>query len=134
LNEYADLAIQGSHDKNVNYTTMNTKVAKFSTLIENRMVHVPNLIKLDVETHEPEVLEGFGFNLEIVDAYLIEVLNREAANKLNELFKGTNFNFYNLNDETLEVYEYDCFKYTGNYNYFVVNPNLALQMKSLKIK
>jgi FkbM family methyltransferase len=132
LNEFSDLAILGNHNSEVNYTTMESKVSKFSTLIESELVHIPNLVKLDVETHEPEVLEGFGFDLEKVDAYLIEVLNNDAAKKLNELFRGTIFKIFNLNDENLEVYEYAEFKYTGCYNYFVVKPNLAREMKTLK--
>jgi len=133
LNEFADLAIQGTHDSNVNYTTMTSKVSRLSTLIETGLLHMPTLVKIDVETHEPEVLEGFGFDLELVDAYLVEVLNEEAAKKLNGLFQNKNFRFFNLNDATFEVIEYENFRYTGNYNYFVVKPDLALEMKTLKI-
>ena len=132
LNEYADLAIQGTHDSNINYTTLKSKVSRFSTLVQDKLVHIPNLVKIDVETHEPEVLEGFGLNLELVDAFLIEVLNDEAANKLNKLFQNMNFRIFNLNDETFEVFEYDYFRYTGNYNYFVLKPNLVAEMKTLK--
>ena len=88
-------------------------------------------MKLDVETHEPEVMGGFGFSISEVDAYLIEVLNAEAANKLNELFANSDYEYFNLDDEKFEVRKTENFIYTGLTNYFVIKSYLASELTSL---
>jgi FkbM family methyltransferase len=131
LNEYADQAIQGLHDESISYKEKSVKVVTLDTLIKNRSISKPNLVKLDVETHEPEVMGGFGFSISEVDAYLIEVLNAEAANKLNELFANSDYEYFNLDDEKFEVRKTENFIYTGLTNYFVIKSYLASELKSL---
>jgi FkbM family methyltransferase len=59
-----------------------------------------DLIKIDVETHEPEVLDGFRAHL---DAFhpdmLIEVLDDDIAARLNGILAGRNYFYYDI-DET----------------------------------
>jgi FkbM family methyltransferase len=131
LNEYADQAIQGLHDESISYKEKSVKVVTLDTLIKNKSISKPNLVKLDVETHEPEVMGGFGFSISEVDAYLIEVLNAEAANKLNELFANSDYEYFNLDDEKFEVRKTENFIYTGLTNYFVIKSYLASELKSL---
>jgi hypothetical protein len=45
---------------------------------------LPNLVKLDVETHEPQVLEGFGKPLNASMVFLIEVLNDDLGMKVQK--------------------------------------------------
>ena len=131
LNEYADQAIQGLHDESISYKEKSVKVVTLDTLIKNKSISKPNLVKLDVETHEPEVMGGFGFSISEVDAYLIEVLNAEAANKLNELFANSDYEYFNLDDEKFEVRKTEKFIYTGLTNYFVIKSYLASELTSL---
>ena len=131
LNEYADQAIQGLHDESISYKEKSVKVVTLDTLIKNKSISKPNLVKLDVETHEPEVMGGFGFSISEVDAYLIEVLNAEAANKLNELFANSDYEYFNLDDEKFEVRKTENFIYTGLTNYFVIKSYLASELTSL---
>ena len=131
LNEYADQAIQGLHDESISYKEKSVKVVTLDTLIKNKSISKPNLVKLDVETHEPEVMGGFGFSISDVDAYLIEVLNAEAANKLNELFANSDYEYFNLDDEKFEVRKTEKFIYTGLTNYFVIKSYLASELTSL---
>jgi FkbM family methyltransferase len=59
-----------------------------------------DLMKIDVETHEPEVLEGFRAHL---DAFhpdmLIEVLDDDVAARLNGILAGRRYLYYDI-DET----------------------------------
>lgn len=98
LNTFGDLAITGSHKEDLTLRKIETPVTQVSTLLASKVIRKPNLVKLDVETHEREVLEGFHFDLNEVDAFLVEVLNEEAAAKLNDLFDGLGFQFFNVDD------------------------------------
>lgn len=60
-----------------------------------------DLLKIDVETHEPEVLQGFSKLLHRHrPALLIEVLNNECAERLQPLLEGMDYRFYNINEKT----------------------------------
>lgn len=60
-----------------------------------------DLVKIDVETHEPEVLEGMLDMLRTDrPALIIEILNEEVANRVNGLLGGMDYLFYVLDDST----------------------------------
>ena len=57
------------------------------------------LMKIDVETHEPEVLDGFRGHLDRFHPdMLIEVLDESIAARLNGLLAGRNYLFYDVNE------------------------------------
>jgi FkbM family methyltransferase len=62
-----------------------------------------DLIKIDVETHEPEVLDGFRTHLDTFHPdMLIEVLDDEIAARLDRILAGRNYLYYDI-DETAGV-------------------------------
>ena len=132
LNTFTDLAMTGSHKEDLTLRQIETRVAQVSTLLEAKVILKPNLVKLDVETHEYEVLEGFHFDLSEVDAFLIEVLNENEATKLNNLFKGLEFRFFNIDDSKNTVRETKAIHKSDQYNYFVVKVSHVDQMQLLK--
>lgn len=132
LNTFADLAIEGVHKEDKTLEKISTAVVQISTLLIRGDTAKPQLVKIDVETHESEVLEGFRFDLAEVDAYLVEVLNSGAAMKLNQLFNGQGFDFYNIDDDRDSVRQTDKFYKSDKYNYFVIKPELARQLRSLQ--
>jgi FkbM family methyltransferase len=60
-----------------------------------------DLMKIDVETHEPEVLAGF---IDILrrdkPTLLIEILNDKVAARVEEQVRGLGYLFYNIDDVT----------------------------------
>jgi FkbM family methyltransferase len=59
-----------------------------------------DLMKIDVETHEPEVLDGFRAHLDTFHPdMLIEVLDDEIAARLDGILAGRNYLYYDI-DET----------------------------------
>ena len=54
-------------------------------------------MKLDIEMHEPEALEGLGkYLLEFKPVIIIEVLTNEMAKKLNTFFHLENYKLFHL--------------------------------------
>ena len=60
-----------------------------------------DLLKIDVETHEPAVLRGFH---ELIKrdrpSMLIEILNDEVAQQVSALLEGLEYQYYNIDDVT----------------------------------
>jgi FkbM family methyltransferase len=78
-------------------TTINTTTLN-SFLKENNISHV-DLVKIDVETHEPEVLNGFSdFLFQCKPTILIEVLTDDVGDKIDSLFKGSGYLYFNINE------------------------------------
>lgn len=66
----------------------------------NKITHI-DLIKIDVETHEPKVIEGMRESLKhFRPIILIEILNRDVANGISVHFEGLNYVYYNINEVT----------------------------------
>jgi len=82
----------------------------------------PNLIKLDVETHEPQVLEGFGELLNTSMVFLIEVLNDDLGLKLQKFFPSDKFDYWNINDQLGTVRKTESIVKSDFYNYFICSP------------
>jgi FkbM family methyltransferase len=56
-----------------------------------------DLIKIDVEMHEPEIIQGLGKYLtDFKPVIFIEVLTQEIADKLNHLFSDNDFQLFHL--------------------------------------
>ncbi len=72
---------------------------KLDTFIEQNKIEEISLIKMDVETLEPEVLEGFSNYLQMYKpAMLIEVLNDEVGGRVYEQIKNLGYLFFNINE------------------------------------
>jgi hypothetical protein len=77
-------------------------VVSVTTLDEYQVLHnllKIDLIKMDVETHEPAVLEGMlAIVARDLPALIIEVLNDTVANKVNMLLAKFDYKYFLLDD------------------------------------
>ena len=135
ISNYTGDAVIYTADKNFAYSvTVNQNLwvkdsepikidIKTSTLkdyIEQQNIHSIDLMKIDVETHEPEVMEGFAeYFLRFKPILLIEILNEEIARKLNPYFDPAVFDFYNI-DELVGVKKVDALSKSDYYNFLIV--------------
>lgn len=88
-----------------------------------------DLVKIDVETHEPEVLEGFGEYLaRFKPNMLIEILNDEVGAKIRNIVDGLDYLYFNI-DENKGIRQVQKIEHSDYYNYLLCNKVTALQLK-----
>lgn len=73
------------------------KLKKISTFVEEERLKKIDLMKIDVETHEPEVLEGMGEYLELMKpSILIEILNNEVGSRVQNRLEGKGYLYFKI--------------------------------------
>lgn len=117
-------------NKNLNSPDTKTIETKVQTItlnsfIRNNGIKKIDLMKIDVETHEPEVLEGFSdYLMEFRPALLIEILNDEVGNRVNDLVRNAGYLYFNI-DENGAVRRVDKILKSDYYNYLLCDSKTA---------
>lgn len=84
-----------------------------------------DLMKIDVETHEAEVLEGFAGHLrQFRPTLLIEVLNDEVGARVQELVGGMAYLYFNI-DERSGTRRVETIGKSDYYNYLLCSEETA---------
>ena len=113
-----------SHPKQKVYE-MQIKTMKLATFIEQHIFKKIDLMKIDVETHEPEVLAGMEKYLDqFRPTMLIEILNDEVGKKVEALVKDKGYLYFNI-DETNGIRKVDHIFKSDYYNYLLCNQETA---------
>lgn len=90
------------------------------------------LVKIDVETHEPEVLSGFKVSLrKFQPVMLIEILNEEVGKKVEDLILGLDYMYFNI-DEKGGIRQTSNIVKSDYYNYLLCNKEVANSLGLLK--
>lgn len=98
---------------------------KLSTIIENYSILHIDLIKIDVETHEVEVLHGMGKYLnKMRPTFIIEVINDDVAMGVQNLLEDKNYLYFNI-DENKGIRQTDKINKSDYYNYLICQPSIA---------
>lgn len=79
----------------------NVEVETIDHFVQANKITRIDLIKIDVETHEPKVIEGMRESLKhFRPIILIEILNHDVANAISVHFEDLNYVYYNINEST----------------------------------
>ncbi|MDP4261655.1 MAG: FkbM family methyltransferase [Bacteroidota bacterium] len=115
-----------SPDEKVVETTIET-VTLDSFIRENNLKKV-DLMKIDVETHEPEVLAGFLTYLpQYKPTMLIEILNDEVGARVHSMVKDLGYLYFNI-DERGSIRQVDKITKSDYYNYLLCNRDTAIEL------
>ncbi|SKC48896.1 FkbM family methyltransferase [Ohtaekwangia koreensis] len=119
-----------SSDTHVIETKINT-VTLNSFFKENNITKA-DLFKIDVETHEPEVLEGFSdYLFQCRPTILIEILTDEVGEKIDTIFKGSGYLYFNIN-ENGGIRQVDKITKSDYYNYLLCSQAIASKLGLLQ--
>ena len=104
---------------------VNVPVKRLDTFIKEKELKEIDLIKIDVETHEPEVLEGMGDYLkQFKPALLVEILSENEAKKIAELVKDIDYVFYDIN-ENGKITKMEQPGKSSSFNYLICSESIA---------
>lgn len=117
------------HYGNLNKETV-IDVVTLDTFIQANNVDKIDLIKMDVETHEPNVLEGYKDYLQLHRPdFLIEVLTDDVGEKLQRLFDGLGYFYFNIDDKLGTIRRTDIITKSDYFNYLVCREESAKALK-----
>ena len=111
-------------------TTITT--IRLDTFIDSVQLPKIDLLKVDVETHEVEALEGFGEYLKKFEpTFIIEILNDKIAQGIEELISEIDYEYYVI-DENSGVKKVDQLRKSDYYNFLICKPEIAENLKTIK--
>jgi FkbM family methyltransferase len=124
---------------NKNLSSADTKVIQteiqittLSAFVERENILAIDLLKIDVETHEPEVLIGFGEYLgQMKPTMLIEVLTHDVAQKLETVLAGKGYLYFDIDEENPPKLVQRLTK-SSYYNYLICQPHIAKRLNLIE--
>ena len=83
-----------------NQQTIEVEVITLDDYIDFKKIKKIDLMKIDVETFEAEVIEGYKDNLHMHKPIIIlEVQNHNIGNKINNYFIQNNYSYFNIDED-----------------------------------
>ncbi len=107
--------------------SLEIKVSRAESILNEHKMPLPNLVKLDVETFEPEVLNGFGTSFPHDAIFLIEVLTHDKAEQLSQFFPSTDYDFFNIDDSKNSFRKTTRLEKSDFYNYLILPKARSIQ-------
>lgn len=108
-------------------TEINT--IRLDTFFKDHDLKRLDLIKIDVETHEPEVIAGMGFILATMKpTILIELLNDEVARRVEKLIDGLGYLYFDI-AENHPPKRVERLTKSSGYNYLICTEETARRLR-----
>jgi FkbM family methyltransferase len=99
---------------------------RLDSIIEQEQLDHIDLIKIDVETHEPQVMQGFGKYLDLFrPTILIEILSDEIGEQVEEIVKDKGYLYFNIDDKNNSCYRAEHIVKSDYYNYLLCDDKTA---------
>lgn len=107
--------------------SMEIQVRRLDSITAELGLNPPNLVKLDVETYEYEVLNGWGNQFQEEAIFLIEILREDLALKLGKFFPENRYQFWDIDDHNSTIRQVAKLGKSDFYNFLIV-PNRSVSV------
>ena len=109
--------------------TINEYLVKTETLAEyitRKRIKKIDLMKIDVELHEPEVIEGMAdFLWKYKPTIIMEILTTEVALKINQIFEQSDYRIYHFNENKILDRVEKTFAMNKFYNFLFITDKVS---------
>lgn len=96
-----------------------------AALVREGRLTAPDLLKIDVETHEPQVLRGMGPFLESRPTMLIEILTDGVADAIQEIVAPLGYAVFDIDEATGSTRRLDRVRPAASTNLLLCRPDVA---------
>ncbi|MBK7238665.1 MAG: FkbM family methyltransferase [Flavobacteriales bacterium] len=123
---YSVSAEQDWNPKNSNLIPIELDSFTVTDILKHFDQRSVDLLKIDVETHEPAVLRGFA-DLIRKDrpSMLIEILNEKVASEVSEIISGIDYVYFNIDDVTWPPRQVTSLAKSEHLNFLICRPEVA---------
>jgi len=105
---------------------------KLDSFIRESGIKQVDLMKIDVETFEPEVIDGFsGFINQFMPAMIVEVLTDDVGARLQEKLKGLGYLYFDLDEDNNIAHITKEIRASSGFNYLICTESQANKLSLL---
>jgi FkbM family methyltransferase len=105
------------------------EVVRLDNFISQAKLERLDLMKIDVELHEAEVLEGFGSYFErFRPTLLIEIVADEVGERVEELVKGKGYLYFNIDEVSGSIRQEAHIRKSDYFNYLLCDNATAARL------
>ncbi|MDG1475543.1 MAG: FkbM family methyltransferase [Vicingaceae bacterium] len=116
------------YEEDIELDTIPIETIRIDNYVATKKIEGLDLIKIDVETHEHEVLLGMGDLIKKhKPTFLIEVLNDEVGKNIQSLVEGLDYLYFDI-DEIDSITQVNSIKQSSYYNYLICQENVAKEL------
>lgn len=114
---------------NVEVLEQEIDTIRLDSYVQNTATKFPDLLKIDVESYEPQVLQGMSSYLkEAKPTMLIEILSTEIGEQIEGLIEGLGYTYYKVQDNERLVKASTLLnkivKEADDHNYLLCQPHM----------
>jgi FkbM family methyltransferase len=125
--EYGASLNAGNIDKGMSKAS-EVETITLDSFIDSEKLSRIDLMKIDVEYHEPQVIAGFNTYIrQFKPAMLIEILSDNTGDEIGRMVDGLGYNYYTINEKT-GLKKVNELKKGEGYNFLLCSPDLALEL------
>jgi len=116
--------------QNSNYKPVKVEITTIDHLIREKKLEKVDLIKIDVEHHEPEVMKGFSSIGKYQPSILIEILSDDIGKRVQQEIEnyGGSYLYFDIDEEN-GIHKVENIRKSSGMNYLLCTESTAKEMQ-----